>query len=199
MDEDKDSKMLSEEERGLWKQATSGVERLKKDKKQSVEVEKPSTTTQKSRSVELKSDGVYQEYFGSEFKNDPLCSEERINLGTPEKDKAGKDLDRRTDERLRKGRLPIDATLDLHGYSKVRAKSLLSTFLQKSYQDGKRCILVITGKGRLSAPGVIRQALPEFLEEPPLSSIVLKAYQARPQHGGSGAVYIYLRKNKDKP
>lgn len=115
-------------------------------------------------------------------------------------------LDRRTEERLRKGNLPMEAQLDLHGYRQDAAKSALTNFIQRAQAQGKRCVLVITGKGSQGEPdedwtkaprGILRQRVPEWLSESPLSSIVLKTVSAQRKDGGEGAFYVYLRRNKD--
>lgn len=108
---------------------------------------------------------------------------------------SSKEIDRRTDERLRKGKMPIEATLDLHGYRQDEAHEALINFVKASYGASRRCVLVITGKGRMSE-GVLRQKVPGWLQASDLSPLILKIYTAQPQHGGQGAFYIYLRKNR---
>jgi len=113
-------------------------------------------------------------------------------------------LDRKTDERLRKGKMPIEGRLDLHGYNQELARELLREFLINARQQNKRCVLVITGTGKRSRrdnsdmyaprPGVLRARLPEWLSEKPVSEFVLKHYPAKQKDGGDGAFYIYLKK-----
>ena len=116
-------------------------------------------------------------------------------------------LDRRTDDRLRRGKLPIEAQLDLHGMTRDKARHILTQFLSNSYASGKRCVLVITGKGTLGAdiagdgcnitePGVLRRSVPEWLATPPLSDMVIRHYPARARDGGNGALYILLRRRR---
>jgi DNA-nicking Smr family endonuclease len=116
-------------------------------------------------------------------------------------------LDLRTELRLRRGQMPIDARLDLHGFNQEQAHGMLNDFLTSAHARGKRCVLVITGKGRggLSAkdayapdlqPGILKQKLPHWLSMHPLRDIVLKAFPAAPRDGGSGAFYIYLRRHR---
>ncbi len=114
-------------------------------------------------------------------------------------------LDRRTNEKLRKGKLPIDGTLDLHGLSQIGARSALIDFVTAAQGRGSRCVLVVTGKGlsrRTSdewmdaAPGILKQRLPEWLKEPPLNRLVLKSHPAQPAHGGGGAFYLYLKRDR---
>ncbi len=114
----------------------------------------------------------------------------------PVAEKQAPQLDARTDQRLRRGQLPIDGTLDLHGMTQAEAHERLEGFVQRAYARKKRCLLIITGKGR-SGPGVLRQKLPQWLSLPPLQGMVLKIYPAAAEHGGSGAWYVYLKRQRD--
>ena len=112
-------------------------------------------------------------------------------------------LDRRNLERLRRGKLPIEATIDLHGDTQAVAHRRLSAFLARAQATGKRCVLVITGKGRLGRsesgqePGVIRANLPRWLNEAPNRERVLAFAQAQPSHGGAGAFYVLLKRRRE--
>ncbi|MEM6810872.1 MAG: Smr/MutS family protein [Pseudomonadota bacterium] len=117
------------------------------------------------------------------------------------------EIDRRTAEKLRKGQLSIEARCDLHGLNQVQARQRLENFIIGSVAKGKRCVLVITGKGRSLVAtdaviepelGVLKQKLPEWLNSKPISSHILRYYPAKPKDGGSGAMYVYLRKGGNK-
>ncbi len=106
-------------------------------------------------------------------------------------------LDRRKAERLRRGKLPIEATLDLHGLRQAEAHRRLEHFLADCQAAGKRCVLVVTGKGATRAePGVLRSALPLWLNQSPNRERVLSFDYAQQKHGGTGAVYILLRRRR---
>ena len=109
-------------------------------------------------------------------------------------------LDHRTAERLRRGLLPIEARIDLHGMVQIEAHGALVEFLQGAAAAGRRCVLVITGRGARSAGGmgVLRAAVPEWLNRAPCRGHVLAIAQARPQHGGDGALYVLLRRKRGK-
>lgn len=108
-------------------------------------------------------------------------------------------LDGRTEIRLKRGQMPIDGRLDLHGYTQEQAHRLLHEFITNAHARGKRCLLVITGKGGrgLDGEGILKRRLPQWLSLPPLRDMVLKVFQAAPQHGGSGAAYVYLKRQRE--
>jgi DNA-nicking Smr family endonuclease len=116
-----------------------------------------------------------------------------------------KDLDRRTKDKLVKGKMEIEGKLDLHGMTQARAYEALSRFILTSHQAGKRCVLVITGKGNKNTHseeqsdqtrGILRRRLPEWISHSALHDLVLSMETAQPKHGGSGAVYLYLRRTR---
>jgi DNA-nicking Smr family endonuclease len=102
-------------------------------------------------------------------------------------------IDRATAERLRRGRRPVEASLDLHGMTQAEAHRAVAAFIAGSRTAGRRCVLVITGHGRLGG-GVLKAAVPRWLDEPDLRRAVLAIAPARPQHGGAGALYVLLRR-----
>lgn len=107
------------------------------------------------------------------------------------------DVDKRSAERMRRGRLPVEAALDLHGYSQRSARDALDRFLEDAQAAGLRCVLVVTGKGTTTAGGgVLRAQVPAWLNELPNRPRVLAFDYAQPQHGGMGALYILLRKRR---
>jgi len=106
-------------------------------------------------------------------------------------------LDRRKAERLSRGKLPIEATLDLHGLRQAEAHRRLEHFLADCQAAGKRCVLVVTGKGlHKEEGGVLRSAVPRWLNEMPNRSRVLSFDYAQQKHGGTGALYILLRRRR---
>ena len=113
-------------------------------------------------------------------------------------------MDKKNFKKLVKGKMEIEGTIDLHGLTADQAKIKLITFINHSYFLGKRLIIVITGKGKhkgfdeFQRPinGVLRQNLPEWLSGPSVSNKVLQVTQAQPKHGGAGAFYVYLRRQR---
>lgn len=106
-------------------------------------------------------------------------------------------LDRRLAERLRRGKLPIEAKLDLHGLRQAEAHRRLERFLAESQAAGKRCLLVVTGKGvHKQEGGVLRANVPRWLNEAPNRARVLSFDYAQQKHGGTGALYVLLRRHR---
>ncbi|MET3662110.1 Smr/MutS family protein [Aquamicrobium ahrensii] len=104
-------------------------------------------------------------------------------------------LDRPTLDKLAKGRLPIEARVDLHGMTQDEAYSLLFSFLHRAHASGLRYVLVITGKGSSSGgDGVLRRSVPGWLATPAFRMFVSSHEHAARHHGGSGALYVRLRK-----
>jgi DNA-nicking Smr family endonuclease len=105
------------------------------------------------------------------------------------------DMDKRLAERLRRGQLPIEGKLDLHGLTQEEAHNQLGGFIAVSQKQGRRCILVVTGKGLWrEGAGILRENVPRWLNERPNRARVLAIAQAQPQHGGTGALYILLKR-----
>ena len=104
-------------------------------------------------------------------------------------------IDRANAERLKRGLHRIEARLDLHGMTQAQAHLALSAFIAASRRTGRRCVLVITGRGLgQSGHGILKSSLPRWLEEPELRHHVLAIAPAQPHHGGSGATYLLLRR-----
>ncbi len=105
-------------------------------------------------------------------------------------------VDKRTAQRLRRGQLAIEARLDLHGLTQAEAHRALNGFLADAQATGKRCVIVITGKGRRddAEGGVLRRAVPHWLNQPPNRGRIIAVRHAQPRDGGAGALYVLLRK-----
>lgn len=113
--------------------------------------------------------------------------------------------DRSAERRVRRGRLEIEARIDLHGLTQEQALSSLRHFLSMAYREGYRTVLVITGKGYkprgrdtapwepVEEPGVLRRKLPEWLAFPDIQPLVSGYAPAHARHGGHGAFYVTLR------
>jgi DNA-nicking Smr family endonuclease len=119
------------------------------------------------------------------------------------------DLDKRSAQRLRRGQMPIEGRLDLHGLTQAEAHRTLDSFIAGAHAAGKRCVLVITGKGGgekasddegfgwREPAGVLREQAPRWLSEPVNRARVVAWHPAQPKHGGAGALYVLLRRHRD--
>jgi DNA-nicking Smr family endonuclease len=113
-------------------------------------------------------------------------------------------LDRQTARQLAKGKLEVEARLDLHGLRQRDAHAQLHRFLMQAQVRGLRHVLVITGKGAPAEPGlsfyeeeergVLRNAVPRWLAEPEFAPLVVSFAAAPRRLGGDGALYVRLRK-----
>ncbi|HLY07393.1 MAG TPA: Smr/MutS family protein [Rhizomicrobium sp.] len=124
-------------------------------------------------------------------------------------------IDGNTAERLRRGQLEPQARLDLHGMSERDAHRALVTFVRVASARKLRLLLVVTGKGGsggreqaddaafdlgldMRARGILRSLTPRWLHEPGLAEVIADVREAHRRHGGSGAVYVYLRKGETR-
>jgi DNA-nicking Smr family endonuclease len=100
--------------------------------------------------------------------------------------------------RLKKGQFPIQDYIDLHGLKKQEAEVRIREFLLQSQRQGLRCVLVVHGRGLNSENNipVLKERLPVWLKRGPIKKIVLAFSTARTYDGGTGAIYILLRKQK---
>jgi len=113
-------------------------------------------------------------------------------------------MDKRNFDRLKKGKLAVDGKIDLHGLTLAQAHPRLNGFIRDAYSDGKRLLLVITGKGKptldqslmVERRGVLRHQVPQWLAMAPLAPLILQVTQATQKHGGGGAFYVYLRRQR---
>jgi len=113
-------------------------------------------------------------------------------------------FDRRLKQRLVRGTEAIDARVDLHGKTQSEAYAALFSFLRKSQSDGAKFVLVITGKGGSaredgSERGVLKRQVPQWLRLPEFRRYVLGFEDAHHRHGGAGALYLRVRRQRSGP
>lgn len=109
--------------------------------------------------------------------------------------------DRATAEKMRRGQMAVEATLDLHGMTLARAEPALNAFLAQAQAQGLRMVLVVTGKGtRVDretggiAEGAIRREFPHWLNAEKNRGRLVAFRSAHVRHGGGGAFYVLLKK-----
>ncbi len=100
--------------------------------------------------------------------------------------------------RLKRGQFAVQAHIDLHGMYADEAREALVTFFERARKSGKRCVLVVHGRGLHSPEGTptLKELLLNMLTHGPLSKHVLAFATARPVDGGPGAMYVLLRRNR---
>lgn len=118
--------------------------------------------------------------------------------------------DRSHERKLRRGRVEVEARIDLHGLTRAKARRDLLAFLRRARGNGARQVLVITGKGAgaraqdgrrfepwdpdaPNLPGVIRRSFTQWMAEPEFAEVVAGYAEAHRRHGGAGAFYVMVR------
>lgn len=192
---------LRPEEIELWRQVTDRTERLTQGRKPIdfgavLNLEPQILPAPKRRKL------IETLMKPSTPKNKPTTRIVRLPSISDQVQKAPVQMDRKSFDQMKRGKLKPEGRLDLHGLTLDRAHPMLVQFIMSSQANGKRLVLVITGKGKSRDDGgpipvrfgVLRHQVPQWLALPPLSSAVLQITQAHDRHGGGGAYYIYLRK-----
>lgn len=113
-------------------------------------------------------------------------------------------MDHKSFGKLKRGKLRPEGKIDLHGMTLDRAHPVLTGFVMNAHANGKRLILVVTGKGKQRDEGgpipvrhgILRHQVPQWLGMQPMKSVVLQIAQAHISHGGGGAYYVYLRRQR---
>jgi DNA-nicking Smr family endonuclease len=172
---------LSEDDRALWETVAKHIKPLKKKPRQ------PKLHPPMSAAEPVAAPS-------------PVSSRPVVPMQTPKPMKPAvpplAPLGRRERSRLSRGKSEIDARLDLHGMTQSRAHQALHLFLQRAHGDGHSFVLVITGKGMVgdSERGVLRRQVPHWLSLPEFRSLVIGFEEASIGHGGSGALYVRIRR-----
>ena len=192
----KKSATYSTEDMVLWQRVTSQVTPLKSTIKSASYANLGADVTKRQQKV-LKNNVINQKRMvlddaallsAAALKKDTLKQVSPVDLRHGEK--AG--IDGSTQRRLFRGKVLINARLDLHGMTAARAHKQLIQFIVSAADENCRCVLVITGKGS----GVLKGHVPNWLKQSPLSLHVLALAEARPKDGGSGAFYVLLRRKR---
>jgi DNA-nicking Smr family endonuclease len=199
-DKDKQGEKMSAADAALWSFVTQDVTPLKRCDAQSEE--KPSESAPHEELGAVHENIRTEKQRVKKMQSVPKTQDVLIERDVQHDLHSHGDIDRRSFDKFRKGQMPIEATLDLHGYNQQQAYDQLCRFITRNAALGLRCVMVITGKGRKGADGsyqevgILKQSLPQWLEQPDLKSKILKLRQAQRFHGGSGAYYILLKRQK---
>ncbi|QRM43631.1 Smr/MutS family protein [Rhizobium sp. BG4] len=108
-------------------------------------------------------------------------------------------LERPVKRKIAKGRLALEARIDLHGLVQSEAHVILLDFLIRAHERGMRHVLVITGKGSsLGSEGALKRAVPFWFSKPEFRYLISSYETAAQHHGGEGALYIRLARRGER-
>ncbi len=175
-DETRD-RAVSGAESDLWRQVTDDVEPLEET---GLSVTPPPDTE--------KPPAKRQTYVQPPAPSAPSAPPDLVHGNAP-------GLDRATQQNMRRGKIAMQARIDLHGMTQNQAHGALSNFLYDCRASGLRSVLVITGKGS-GGEGVLRAAVPRWLNEGENRQMVRAFSHAVPKDGGEGALYVVLKRLK---
>lgn len=171
---------ISQDDVLLWQQTVADVQKIKKTNRAGTKTQKKSLKKTPSETVPL----------GKNFKHN-------LELNTHA------DIDAQTFKRFKKEKFKIEATLDLHGLTIDKAYDAVYHFIVSSYNQNKRVVLIITGKGLehkeqdiFSPIGSLKQSVPTWLQNDEMKNMILSYTHPTPKLGGSGALYILLRRKR---
>jgi DNA-nicking Smr family endonuclease len=173
--------MTGEGDDDLWEKVTKGITKLPASK-----TVRPAIPASRFPFTPSKKESVFSPP-SSWLQGAPLSAE------TP-----SSHIDAGTAEKLKRGKFPIEARLDLHGYTALQAHEMLQQFILSCFERGKRSVLVITGKGLRpdGTRGVIRESVPRWLNEPEMRQRIVAFRYAKLKDGGEGALYVLLRRKR---
>ncbi len=166
----------------VWARYAKGVKPFAKQERQAKEI------SEERISVPQKTEGTQTEALFIE-KNTAVSGTEARTPPTQAR------LDERVERNLKRGDVIIEGRLDLHGLTLQEAYEASGRFVARQKNLGKRLVLVITGKSHESDV-TLRGSFPRWCDEPSFAQHILAIRSAAPHHGGDGAWYVFLRRNK---
>lgn len=177
---------MRDEDKQMWKNFIQEVKPLNKDKTQFIKKSKENLLKSKldnGSSLEI-SNYLIENDFNS-YKDD-------------------NSVDKNIIKKLRRGQIRIESKLDLHGFKYKEAKEKVLYFIESSFNEEKRLLLIITGKGQRlgiesgwKGQGILKNSLPQWLSHNVLRKKISWSCKAPANHGGDGAYIVYLRKIKE--
>ena len=166
-DKNKNSRILSSDEKSIWKKVAKTIAPRKSEKGHGSS--KPSIST-------------------PEFENMLRLPVEK--KGPKEKNKLKIDINQ--DKKTRRGRVQIEAQIDLHDMTLSQARIKLYQMIKTAKTNNNKCILIITGKG-FRGEGVLRGSFVEWVNDSKVRDLIATYAPAHRKHGGTGAWYIFLK------
>lgn len=181
---DKPSSVPEDEQRAFF-EAMKGVSRLRHDRADTGAPRKPDSSRDYRREAAVREEARVIDGLSNEAV-ELVDSNEELLFASP-----GVQL--RLLKRLKQGHIPWDAGLDLHGYSIDEARDQLSKFIRDALRQRSRCVIVVHGKA-FSQQGqqpLIKSYVNDWLRQLPG---VLAFCSAQPRDGGTGALYVLLKR-----
>ncbi len=188
----KSRSVAPEDDSALWQRVTETVNPLKSNRITT------KTVTSADITIEFEAPPKQPRQYKPQPRQTKIGAQARSSQGDLGHGTAA-GVDKRTNQRLIRGKMAVEARLDLHGHTKEMAHRELESFIKGSFSAGRRCVMIITGKGlRLESGeiGVLRQAVPQWLNSPALRPMVLAYSHATPKDGGEGALYVLLKRKR---
>lgn len=177
---------LSDSERALWHLYTDDVKRTGK-----MDVAAPESNPEFK--IKVPTQTVFKKTAASSVSNYESLKNNDSNWG----------------KKLKAGKAAIEGKIDLHGMTCVEAYDKLSKFLERAQRNGKRAVLIVTGKGGPrndyadyrftdfeNSRGVLRREVPLWLSGGAMRHMIVTFQDAAPRDGGSGALYVVLKRIK---
>ena len=183
----RDGRQLTAEDRILWSRVARTVKAL------------PGRMDDLASSADVTQDGQRQSERAEKPKKQPVSIADSNKTAESKKTAPGtpgqSPIDGSVYRKLARGRVPLEASIDLHGMTQSEAYGLLHGFLARAHRKGMRHVLVITGKGAsFGSDGVLRRAVPQWLRGAEFRGIASGCSPAARGHGGDGALYVRLRR-----
>ena len=200
----KDKKKISSNDLKLWYQIADKVEPIKKKDNSDIK-------NQEQSSIEagrIVSRDVNQQIIKKKISKDKVAIKLAPSKVPIKKDELLKftGIHRRLEQKMSRGQIDIDSTLDLHGMTQEEAKHAIINFIKAANKNNLKIILIITGKGTSNENtnintrnknryerGVLNKNLPDWLQMPEIRDYVNGYRYANQKHGGEGAYYILLK------
>jgi len=178
---------LSPDEAEIWAKVAASVRRMEKTPATASEI--PSSPQRRLGSIAVASSG-------------PAKSQEPWAPASAGATRLGETLDGGWDRRLRRGTVQPERSIDLHGHTLASAHKVLDQALERAVADDVRVLLVVTGKPpRDPAPhrrGLIRASIGDWLAASRHAPRIAAVRNAHPRHGGTGALYLILRRARSE-
>lgn len=186
---------LSPQERALWDQVAARTDRLRPEEQKPAPLPEPKKVTAQPSfaPTPFKVGQTARALAKAHDVLPPLTARLRS---------APVNMDAKSFGKMSRGKIKPEGRIDLHGMTMDQAHPALVGFILSAQGQGKRLVLVITGKGKMrdgdgpipGRNGILRHQVPQWLALAPLSAAILEVRPAHIRHGGDGAYYVYLRR-----